>query len=161
MNNVELRQKALENGLCEKWAIKWTDDWSVNNQLNALMSLDGMSFLAEKHFPSLGFILENAEGKHEQYGLLIKKTSDITLNTEMVKYHLCGCVCDVYLPKWWIGFLYLSHGSNVRIFAGDNVDCRLRMHRDSTCVVATKGDGSDIIIEYLKDQYNDTKVQVS
>lgn len=158
MNNVELRKKAIENGLCEKWAVRWNDDWGVHDQLNAIMSLDGMAFLAEKHFPSLAYILENSQGIHEGYGLVIKNHTNFTLRNDTIKYHLCACDCDLYLPKWWIGFIYLSHGTKVRIFADENVDCRLRPHKDSTYVIEQKGDGSDIIVEPLKDQYNDVKI---
>lgn len=150
MNINELKHKAIQHGLCETWALRWSDNWGLPQLLSALTSLDGMAFHAEKKFPSLAYILANSNNTHEKHGLLIKKMTDIHLDNEQVKYHLCACECDVYLPNWWIGFLYISHGSKINLSASNNVECRIRIHEDSICNLISKGEGSRIIIDTIK-----------
>ncbi len=151
MNTIELKKEALSHGLCEKWAVRWTDEWGTGELLRALNSLDGIEFLAKKHFPSLAFILENSDNRHEDYGLVIKKIGEYTLKPTNVKYHFCGCKVKINVPDYWVGFVYLSHGTNADVVLGKNSDVYLRRHLDSNVEVLDKDDGASIKIEQIKE----------
>ena len=151
MDNVKIKEEFIKNGLCEKWAERWRDDWTKQSQLDALMSLDGMDFLAKKHFPSTGQLLRHFDGMLEKSGLYIKKIADVELVAFTVKVHFVACTCDVKVPDNHVGFIYVSNGSRVRLFIGDNCDCRIVCYEEDSMVsIEEIGRNSIAPIEYKK-----------
>ena len=149
MDNVQLRNDAISNGLCDKWAEKWSDNWTKQEQLDMLMSLDGMDFLARKHYPSVGVLLRHFDGMLEPAGLYVKRTKDITIKEFGIKTHFVSCLCDIYVPDYHVGFIYVSNGSRVRIYVGDNCDCRIVCYDEDSTVITTEiGRNSIAPIEY-------------
>lgn len=148
IDNNELKQKALEHGLCDKWAAKWTDDYTVNDLLKMLMSIDGMQFLAEKEFPSIGYIIRNGGEHLTEYGIYAKKLEDVTLPIYGVKIHILGSNCNVYVPDWYVGIVYVSNTSNVKFYIGDECDVRIRCYKpNSNVIIASKGSESKVEVK--------------
>jgi len=134
MDIKELKQTAVENGLCKKWTERWTDDWTEKDLIAMIMSFDGIEFIAKKNFPSLGALERATKNLAEQNDLYIKKTNDIKLKSYTYKSHFVGCKCNIDVPDFYVGIIYISRGSDVVVKVGR--DCDIIVKSTIDCNVA-------------------------
>jgi hypothetical protein len=149
MNRKEVYDKLKEMEVCEKFnhlpdLLLLGDDDTI---VKALDSLDAYEFIAQHEFPKPSFLLSEF-GNIGEAGYVIKNYADFTLDKNRIKTHFLNCKCTVNVPDYYIGYLYVSNGSDVIVNVGSFVYLNLVFY-----------DGSHAKIEEINDSRN-SKVKV-
>lgn len=129
MNNKELKEEAIKAGLCEIGVAIWKDDWTKSDQINALTSLDGGVFLAEKKFPKAGFLLRYAGDEIKEKGLYVKQVLNIELQKDIKFYHFYASKGKVIVPNGYCGSVFVSNKSDVTIECNGSCFILLRVYK--------------------------------
>lgn len=155
MDNLELKNLAIEHGLCAKWVEKWKDDWTVDDHIKMLVSIDGMKFLGENEFPSAGLLLRHGGDKLEKSGVYVKRTAPVYAGEYDYKMHFVGSTCELHIPDWYVGIVHVSNSSDVKIFIGDYCDVFITVYNPKSKVhVGSVGNESTY---HIKDAIVKTK----
>lgn len=159
MDTNKLKKDAAELGLCDKWSQRWEDDIDKSKLMKIAMSLDGMIFMGENEYPSVGYLLRNVKDICEYHNMFIKKVMPITLDMNSIKSHLIKCRCDVIVPDNYVGFLYVSYQSKIDLEIGSNCDVRITCFNTSKINIIKNNSGTPKI-EYKQVKENKNGLQV-
>lgn len=141
MDTIKLKEDAIELGLCYKWSQRWSNTADKSKLIEIAMSLDGMIFMGENEYPSVGYLLRNVSDVCENYNMFVKKITSITLDINSIKSHLIGCRCAVIVPDNYVGFLYISYQSEIDLEIGSNCDVRITCFNTSKINIIKNNSG--------------------
>lgn len=132
--NTELRQQAVDLGLCAQWQKDWVSDKDPQELIG--MWKKGIDFAILHGYPTNGFIKENFDRKMLNDNLVFID-EDITLdNAPSGVYVLNGeCSGVIRLAPWSVATLYLRHDTNVIIEAGDFARVFVRLYDNADATV--------------------------
>lgn len=147
MKIQELKKDLIGKGLCEKWTSeeRWPEHADIEYVIrNVAMSMDGMEYIASSGQITPSMLIRIGGKLLEKYNLFVKKMTKIRLSVGNVKSHFVNCNCNVVIPYGFVGYVYVSHGSNVSLEVAANCDVRLSTYDNSTCT-ASVGYGSKVV----------------
>lgn len=114
--NTELRQSAVDLGLCAQWQGDWTTD---KNALELIeMWKRGIDFAIKHQYPSNEFIKANFDKKLLNE-CLVFVDDDINLEDASSGIYVLNGECRgrIVFEPWSVATVYIRHSSNVNIIA--------------------------------------------
>lgn len=132
--NTELRQQAVDFGLCDKWRGDWKSD--KNQQELIDMWKKGIDFAIIHNYPSIDFIKANFDRKLLNRNLIFVDESIEIKNAPSGIYVINGeCSGTLWFNSWAAATVYVRHNSNVRIIADDFAKVFVRLYDDASADV--------------------------
>lgn len=132
--NAELRQQAVDFGLCAKWRGDWKSDKSQQELID--MWKKGIDFAIIHDYPSIDFIKANFDRKLLNRNLIFVDESIEIRNAPSGIYVINGeCSGTLWFNSWAAATVYVRHNSNVRIIADDFAKVFVRLYDDAAADV--------------------------
>lgn len=132
--NTELRQQAVDFGLCDKWRGDWKSD--KNQQELIDMWKKGIDFAIIHNYPSIDFIKANFDRELLNRNLVFVDESIEIKNAPSGIYVINGeCSGTLWFNSWAAATVYVRHNSNVRIIADDFAKVFVRLYDDASADV--------------------------
>jgi hypothetical protein len=132
--NTELRQQAVDFGLCDKWRGDWKSD--KNQQELIDMWKKGIDFAIIHDYPSIDFIKANFDRKLLNRNLIFVDEPIEIKNAPSGIYVINGeCSGTLWFNSWAAATVYVRHNSNVRIIADDFAKVFVRLYDDASADV--------------------------
>lgn len=132
--NTELRQQAVDFGLCDKWRGDWKSD--KNQQELIDMWKKGIDFAIIHDYPSIDFIKANFDRELLNRNLVFVDESIEIKNAPSGIYVINGeCSGTLWFNSWAAATVYVRHNSNVRIIADDFAKVFVRLYDDASADV--------------------------
>lgn len=111
----ELKEKAIELGLCEKWQSDWNNpdkDELVDKYVR------GIDFCIYNDFPSIQYMKDNFQGVMDKHGVFVDNIVNIINRNTVI---LNGeCEGEVNYDGISIGRIYCRHDSNIQLNVKDD-----------------------------------------
>lgn len=135
----ELKQMAIENGLCEQWQREWGTP-----TLKELCEkyIKGLDFCIKHDYPSLQYLNEHFRGKTERYGIYINEEAyswcqrNVVLNGKSRITVQTNTVTDITV----------RHESVVCVEAYDDAFVYVSLHDNSRLVINHKDENARICV---------------
>ena len=132
--NTELRQQAVDFGLCDKWRGGWKSDKSQQELID--MWKKGIDFAIIHDYPSIDFIKANFDRKLLNRNLIFVDEPIEIKNAPSGIYVINGeCSGTLWFNSWAAATVYVRHNSNVRIIADDFAKVFVRLYDDASADV--------------------------
>lgn len=132
--NTELRQQAVDFGLCDKWRGDWKSD--KNQQELIDMWKKGIDFAIIHDYPSIDFIKANFDRGLLNRNLVFVDEPIEIKNAPSGIYVINGeCSGTLWFNSWAAATVYVRHNSNVRIIADDFAKVFVRLYDDASADV--------------------------
>ncbi len=132
--NAELRQQAVDFGLCAKWRGDWKFDKSQQELID--MWKKGIDFAIIHNYPSIDFIKANFDRRLLNRNLVFVDESIEIKNAPSGIYVINGeCSGTLWFNSWAAATVYVRHNSNVRIIADDFAKVFVRLYDDASADV--------------------------
>lgn len=132
--NTELRQQAVDLGLCSKWQEDWASDKDPQELID--MWKRGIDFGILHDYPSNDFIKANFDSDllHKNR-IYVDEHLDIK-NAPNGVYILNGeCSGTLWFNSWAAATVYVRHNSNVTIIADDFAKVFVRVYDEANAEV--------------------------
>lgn len=146
MNRKEVIDVLKEIGICDKYPRVLDENDSNEDVLLTMATLDGMDFIGEREFPKPSFLISEFGSELERFGYYVKKLGELRIDKHSVKNHIVASTLDVYIPDYYVGILYVSNKSSVRLHVGDFCDLRVSNFEGSGCELISSG--KDSFVKY-------------
>lgn len=135
----ELKQQAIEYGLCEQWQREWGDPTTADLCDKYIRGLD---FCIKHEYPTVEYLDEHFKGKVEQYGIYINEEATSIGQTDVVVNG--DSKVDIYSPI--VSSIYVRHNSKIRLYVPAQAFVYVSMFNDCTVEVIEKGEGAKICV---------------
>lgn len=135
----ELKQQAIEYGLCEQWQQEWGDPTTADLCDKYIRGLD---FCIKHEYPTVEYLDEHFKGKVEQYGIYINEEATSIGQTDVVVNG--DSKVDIYSPI--VSSIYVRHNSKIRLYVPAQAFVYVSMFNDCTVEVIEKGEGAKICV---------------
>lgn len=128
--NSELRQSAVEAGLCDKWQSMWNHTFDKDELID--MFKKGQDFCIINDYPSKEYIRGNFTTiELARNGIYVDENISLGEDRSLGNgtYVLLGsCTGTLRFGKWTAATVYLRHDSNVRVEAGAFARISVRLY---------------------------------
>lgn len=131
--NTELRQQAVDFGLCAKWRGDWKSDKSQQELID--MWKKGIDFAIIHNYPSIDFIKANFDRRLLNRNLVFVDESIEIKNAPSGIYVINGECSGTLWFNSRVATVYVRHNSNVRIIADDFAKVFVRLYDDASADV--------------------------
>ena len=137
--NTELRETAIEYGLCAQWQKIWDDNKTPQELID--MWKRGIDFGIAHDYPTPTFIRENFD-RDLLHDNLIYVDEHIDLdNAPSGVYVLNGeCSGTIHFREWSAATIYVRHNSHISIIAEDFAKIFVRLYDEAEAYVCDVGD---------------------
>lgn len=128
--NTELRQQAVDLGLCAKWQRGWTSDKDPQELVE--MWKKGIDFALLHDYPSNDFIKSNFDRELLHRNLVYVDEHIDLKNAPNGIYVLNGeCTGTLWFNSWAAATVYVRHSSQVTIIADDSAKIFVRLYDEA------------------------------
>lgn len=128
--NTELRQQAVDLGLCAKWQRGWTSDKDPQELVE--MWKKGIDFALLHDYPSNDFIKSNFDRELLHRNLVYVDEHIDLKNAPNGIYVLNGeCTGTLWFNSWAAATVYVRHSSQVTIIADDSAKVFVRLYDEA------------------------------
>lgn len=132
--NTELRQQAVDLGLCAKWQRGWTSDKGPQELVE--MWKKGIDFALLHDYPSNDFIKSNFDRELLHRNLVYVDEHIDLKNAPNGIYVLNGeCTGTLWFNSWAAATVYVRHSSQVTIIADDSAKIFVRLYDEADAEV--------------------------
>lgn len=135
----ELKQQAIEYGLCEKWQREWGKP-TIADLCDKFIK--GLDFCIKHNYPTIDYLDRHFKGKVEQYGIYINERA--VSHSQLYVVANGDSVVDVYAST--VCSVYARHNSHIRLYVPAEAFMYVSMFDDCTIEVVEKGDGATICV---------------
>lgn len=140
----QLRQLAIENGVCDKFLNGWSGNESMDELIDKYWK--GMDFCIDKNFPPVEFIRSNMKGSIEKYGIFIDGSFNVTDMKSIALYE--GADGTSSYQSFSTGDIYMFNGSRLNLIVGEHAFVYISMWPGSILNIISKHKSSRIGISY-------------
>ena len=130
--NICLREIARQNGLCDEWYEKWSDESTLDECCRRLVL--GFDFACDKDYPTLSFCRQNFLERRDilhKHNIYIDEEINI-INAKSGTYIFYGeCSGVITFRGNSIGNINLRHKSDIDVFSFENAHVFISLYDSS------------------------------
>ena len=123
VKNKELRDKAIELGLCDQWQGLWSNDWNDNKMIAKYK--EGIDFCLANDFPSVEYIKSHFNKQELRNGGVFVDDKHSVLNAKMIVVRGCSDITARYNGNT-VAEVYVTDNSKLRLYAKNH--CHVILH---------------------------------
>lgn len=135
----ELKQQAIECGLCKQWQAEWGTPTTKDLCDKFIRGID---FCIKHNYPSIDYMDKHFKGKVEQYGIYINEEAISQGQSDIIANG--NSKIDVYAPA--VCDIYVRHNSHIRLRVPRNGFVYVSMFDNCTLEVVEKGENAEICV---------------
>ena len=145
----ELREMAVQNGLCTQWQNSWGQPSA--DQL-CQMYLRGLDFCIEHDFPSVEYMKRNFDGVMQKHGIYVGDNINLSNPRKIV----CnGTTTGAALfDGFAVGLIYVRHKSRISVDVRDRAIVNIICYDESSVDVWNRSDNARVHILLHGGNYN-------
>lgn len=123
VKNKELRDKAVELGLCDQWQGLWSNDWSDSKMIAKYK--EGIDFCLANDFPSVEYIKSHFNKQDLRNGGIFVDDKHSVLNAKMIVVRGLSDITARYNGNT-VAEIYITDSSTLKLSAKN--DCHVMVH---------------------------------
>lgn len=139
----QLKQDAIEKGLCRLWQRKLTGDLNIS-ELSELY-IKGIDFCILEDYPTLEYMRATFKGKCEPYGIYIDDKVEELKNAPDAVFN-GDCKALLEYDGFAVSRVFARHNTKASVNVSDNAIVTIDAFDSSYLVIAVSGDKAQVIV---------------
>lgn len=147
VKNKELRDKAVELGLCDQWQGLWSNDWSDSKIIAKYK--EGIDFCLANDFPSVEYIKSHFNKQDLRNGGIFVDDKHSVLNAKMIVVRGCSDITARYNGNT-VAEVYVTDNSKLRLYAKNHCHVILHILGNAQVDISQEDDAKMLAIRHSK-----------
>ena len=147
VKNKELRDKAIELGLCDQWQSYWKKDWDDRKMIAKYK--EGIDFCLANDFPSVEYIKSHFNKQELRNGGVFVDDKHSVLNAKMIVVRGCSDITARYNGNT-VAEVYVTDNSKLRLYAKNHCHVILHILGNAQVDISQEDDAKMLAIRHSK-----------
>jgi hypothetical protein len=147
IKNKELRDKAVNLGLCDQWQGLWSKDWDDRKMIERYK--EGIDFCLANDFPSVEYIKSHFSKEELRKGGLFMDDKHSVLNAKMIVVRGRSDITARYNGNT-VAEVYITDVSKLRLYAKNHCHVVLHILGDAQVEIEQEDDATVLAIRHSK-----------
>lgn len=145
VKNKELRDKAIELGLCDQWQGLWSNDWNDSKMIAKFK--EGIDFCLAKDFPSVEYIKSHFNKQELRNGGVFVDDKRSVLNARMIVVRGLSDITARYNGNT-VAEVYVTDNSKLRLYAKNHCHVILHILGNTQVYISQEDDAKVLAIRH-------------
>lgn len=147
IKNNELRDRAVELGLCDQWQELWSKDWDDRKMIERYK--EGIDFCLANDFPSVEYIKSHFSKEDLRKGGLFMDDKRSVLNEKMIVVRGSSDITARYNGDT-VAEVYITDTSKLKLYAKNHCHVVLHILGDAQVEIEQEDDATVLAIKHSK-----------